>query len=301
MSEFIVYRGLPGSGKSTAALQWVNEDPENRVRVNRDALRLNHYGKKVGLSQKQETQVSRAEKALVREYLGRGLSVVLDAMNLYERNLKDWYRIHPFTLVEFSVPEDVLRHRNLTRPEGDRLPADVLDRLIRKWYRNGHLKTLNWLRPDFEFEPYERPEHPIGGRPPQYVIVDLDGTLAQHTSGRSPYDYSRVSEDSVDGAVHAVISAVIPQGVRPVFVSGREDSCREHTLAWIENVAGFAAPELYMRRTGDKRDDTLVKYEIFNEHLRDRDILFALDDRDRVVQMWRRIGLKCLQVQEGQF
>ena len=32
-------RGIPGSGKSTFAKQWVQEDPEGRVRINRDDLR----------------------------------------------------------------------------------------------------------------------------------------------------------------------------------------------------------------------------------------------------------------------
>ncbi|WP_397517910.1 AAA family ATPase [Rhodococcus opacus] len=32
-------RGLPGSGKSSLARLWVQQDPEGRVRINRDDLR----------------------------------------------------------------------------------------------------------------------------------------------------------------------------------------------------------------------------------------------------------------------
>lgn len=305
MSEFMIYRGVPGSGKTTAALAWVAEDPESRVRVNRDDLRIQLYGIKVGLSQKQETQVTRAEKALVREFLNRGLSVVLDATNMHKRNLEAWGRIHPFELVEFDVPEDEIRRRNETRPEQDRLPVDALNRFLTRWYSKGRLKKLGQVsQPGFTMEQYDtsgmRWSEIVGSRIGT-VICDLDGTLALHTSGRSPYDYSRVYEDSVNEAVWTTLDAFAGIGVDVVFVSGREDSCRDDTIRWLTDYCAINDPELYMRATGDKRDDTLVKYEIFDQHLRDRNIIAALDDRDRVVQMWRKIGVPCFQVNEGDF
>lgn len=303
MSKFMIYRGVPGSGKTTAALAWVEEDPESRVRVNRDDLRIQMYGVKVGLSQKQETQVTRAEKALVREFLNRGLSVVLDATNMHKRNLESWGRIHPFELVEFDVPEDEIRRRNETRPEQDRLPVDALNRFLTRWYSKGRLKRLGGgsCHP-FEMVPYEFPTGlPLPEQVYGTVICDLDGTLALLTGSRSPYDYSRVYEDSVNEAVWTTLDAFAGIGVDVVFVSGREDSCRDDTIRWLTDYCAINDPELYMRATGDKRDDTLVKYEIFDQHLRDRNIIVALDDRDRVVQMWRKIGIPCFQVNEGDF
>lgn len=46
-----------------------------------------------------------------------------------------------------------------------------------------------------------------------------------------------------------------------------------------------------------------VKKELFDRYVRDKyNIRFVLDDRDRVVKMWRNeIGLKVLQVAEGAF
>jgi len=40
MSKILICRGLQGSGKSTWASNWVQEDPVNRIRVNWDELRL---------------------------------------------------------------------------------------------------------------------------------------------------------------------------------------------------------------------------------------------------------------------
>lgn len=57
-----------------------------------------------------------------------------------------------------------------------------------------------------------------------------------------------------------------------------------------------------MRPADDNRDDALVKYELFNKYVRDNyDVLGVFDDRNRVVDMWRRIGLTCYQVAEGDF
>ena len=40
MSKLIITRGLPASGKSTWAKQWVLEDTENRVRINQDDIKI---------------------------------------------------------------------------------------------------------------------------------------------------------------------------------------------------------------------------------------------------------------------
>jgi hypothetical protein len=57
-----------------------------------------------------------------------------------------------------------------------------------------------------------------------------------------------------------------------------------------------------MRPEGDTRNDGIVKNELFERHLAGRFIIdFVLDDRDRVVAMWRAKGLKVLQVAEGNF
>lgn len=51
MSGVIVLRGLPGSGKSTWAKEWVAGDPDNRVRINRDDIRYASFGKYWGVDE----------------------------------------------------------------------------------------------------------------------------------------------------------------------------------------------------------------------------------------------------------
>ena len=53
---------------------------------------------------------------------------------------------------------------------------------------------------------------------------------------------------------------------------------------------------------GNKIADTKVKYRLYNEQIRGRyNVRMVWDDRNSVVDMWRRLGLKCSQVQLGEF
>ena len=65
---------------------------------------------------------------------------------------------------------------------------------------------------------------------------------------------------------------------------------------------GVKYDELWMRAAGDQRGDDVVKAELFDAHVRHRFLVrVVLDDRDRVVAVWRRLGLTCWQVDYGDF
>ena len=58
-----------------------------------------------------------------------------------------------------------------------------------------------------------------------------------------------------------------------------------------------------MRQEGDYRPDYEVKLEIYENYIvpLGYHIDFALDDRNQIVDMWRSIGIKTLQVEPGNF
>jgi hypothetical protein len=57
-----------------------------------------------------------------------------------------------------------------------------------------------------------------------------------------------------------------------------------------------------MRKTGDHRPDYIVKNEIFDQRIRDNfNVLGAFDDRDQVVDMYRKMGITVFQVAPGNF
>jgi hypothetical protein len=57
-----------------------------------------------------------------------------------------------------------------------------------------------------------------------------------------------------------------------------------------------------MRATADPREDYIIKKEIYETQIKDKyDVLFCLDDRKQVTQMWREQGLVCLQCEFGEY
>lgn len=85
MKKLIVYQGIQGSGKSTAAKAFVMEDPNNRVRVNRDDIRL-MLGKP--FNPKVEGIVNEIEDAAIKAGMKNLKDVVSDNMNLNPKVLK---------------------------------------------------------------------------------------------------------------------------------------------------------------------------------------------------------------------
>ena len=75
----------------------------------------------------------------------------------------------------------------------------------------------------------------------------------------------------------------------------------DETKQWLEDNS-IRYDQLLMRGTGDNSPDIIVKKAIFDVYIKDNyNIEFVLDDRNQVVEMWRSLGLKCLQVQDGDF
>jgi len=131
---------------------------------------------------------------------------------------------------------------------------------------------------------------------PTAVICDLDGTLA-NLNGRSPYDASTCDED----LLNPVVADIIKGKKVVILVSGREDKFRDKTLSFLLKN-GVYYDHLFMRKTGDQRNDAIIKEEIYNSEIKGKyNIELVLDDRNRVVDMWRSLGLVCHQVAYGDF
>ncbi len=135
------------------------------------------------------------------------------------------------------------------------------------------------------------------------VIVDLDGTIADH-SQRHWTDYADVINDK---PIHNVVNSVRNEdemGNDVIFMSGREDICYEDTKLWIARTFHWPAEyvNLHMRVAKDNRPDFIVKEELFQKHVHGKyNVLRCYDDRDQVVALWRYKGLTCMQTAYGEF
>lgn len=295
MSRVIILRGLPASGKTSWAKSWVTQAP-GRVRVNRDDLRVMLYGRPF-LEHDGERLVTEVERGIARDALRAGWDVVVDDMNLRPRYVREWQRFArahraDWEIYELEIPLDESVRRDEVR--GSKVGVDAI-RGMSRWLVKGALAPV-----PTEDEPARPAAYKPNAGLPDAWIVDIDGTLALNTSGRSPYDLDRVGEDTLNEPVADVVYALARVGYRVVFCSGREETSRAATEEWIRTHLDVRGP-LYMRSAGDRRKDHVVKRELLDEIGRSYAVRGVLDDRQQVVDMWRAAGLTCLQVAEGDF
>lgn len=141
------------------------------------------------------------------------------------------------------------------------------------------------------------------------IIVDLDGTLAdirvrlKHLEGESK-DWKKFHATIETDELHEWCREIVNRMARDhmiLIVSGRPESLKEETEEWLRRF-DVRWDHLFMRPVHDHRPDQILKLEIFHRFIRDEfHVLFVLDDRSKVVNMWRDQGLVCLQCAPGDF
>ena len=285
-------RGVAGSGKTTRAKAL------GVLRVNRDTIRAELTGRadKFRGDNAFEAKVTKIETDLVREALIRREDVVVDATNLVLRNARKWANMandygHKFEVLDVNVDFDTALKQNRMRP--DRVPDDVVA---------AHHARACWdavvadaSHPYVDWTPLVH--DPLL---PWVIGCDIDGTLASMPAGYSPYDPAHYPHDGVHMSVAGLLNQYDGQR-RVVLMSGRDEAGREATENWLDKW-GIAHRELHMRKPGDTRRDDVVKVEMINEHIRGKyNLLFHMDDRDRVVTALRAIGVTVFQVAPGDF
>ncbi len=144
-------------------------------------------------------------------------------------------------------------------------------------------------------------------------IFDLDGTLCntdhrlKWIEGEKPnWDMfnSECFRDEVFKDVAKILDLVYMAGNDIIFVTGRDGSHRELTVEWLLSNLNLEPEEyqLFMRPPGNRHADVSVKTKIYNENIKGRyEILGVFEDRDRVVEMWRNLGLTCFQPKKGDY
>lgn len=306
--------GPPGAGKTRWAHQQVAERGLHEIqRVSTDDFVTMLHGRSSGeLTNDDLKLIRRMLIEVIRGIVESGRDVIVDSTHLTTRfpaqvreELGDEfeYAIKDFTGIDLAtcVEQDAVRSR---LDPGGHVGEEAVTRLHQKGRSlqkkhggaglPGLVDELN--KPD-GIEPY-KPDLTL----PKAVIFDIDGTLAIANS-RGPYDTSRYHTDDPEhrltGLLNNLRQAYEPHAI--VGLTGRDEAHRAVTEEWLERHQ-VHWDELWMRPEGDMRRDNVVKLELFNVHLRHRfNVVAAFDDRDRVVRLWRRLGILCAQVAYGAF
>jgi len=244
----------------------------------------------------QEDYISDLEQSAVEFALKRNLNVIIDATNLNPKTIKKWELIASNYNAEIEFKEFKITFKEAIERDSQRdnpVGKKVIKRFFRMYYpeqlANESLQTIQHYR------------IPINNSLQKAVICDIDGTLAW-MQNRSPYDYTKVKNDLYDNRLIELLTYLQNQGIQLIIVSGREanDQCTEDTINWLKNK--FDDFIFYQRRQHDYRPDEVIKEEIYHNCIENQyDVICVFDDRNKVVNMWRNLGLLCCQVNEGNF
>ena len=163
------------------------------------------------------------------------------------------------------------------------------------------------------------------------VIFDLDGTLANIDERRKLstksngkldwdifFDSNNIKLDIPNPPVVKCAQMFSDQGFKIIIFSGRNDRSFHTTTDWL-NEHNIPFDLLVMRPDKFKDEswpvadgnpatpamrfmpDEILKKEMLDTFVDIDDVFLVVDDRDKVVKMWRDLGLNTFQVAPGDF
>lgn len=293
MKTVYILRGLPASGKSTWSKSMLEEHPGVYKRINKDDLRAmldNAYW-----SPGNEQFVLKVRDILITESLKEGKHVIVDDTNLdpkhearirevvseYMKETSEMVKVE-IKIFDASVEECIKRDA--------KRPAPVGEKVIRDTHRR-------YIEPAARMPFYGEQDKTL----PKAIICDIDGTLAL-IYNRNPFDASRAEMDLINEPVARIIRQYEQLGYQIILLSGRSVTHRVQTMNWLQ-AHTIPYHGLFMRKEKDMRKDSIIKKELYEAHVKGLYYVdFVLDDRNQVVDMWRKeLDLLCLQVYYGDF
>ena len=149
------------------------------------------------------------------------------------------------------------------------------------------------------------------------IVFDIDGTLAncEHRrkyvrtdpiTGKKSRRWDLFNKEIPNDTVYSDIRwlfQLLAENVEctMLIATGRNEDDRIATSKWLTDHEIYY-DQLYMRKSGDYRDDAIVKTEILYQIDREYGTPYLwLDDRTKVVNAIRNEGIRVLQVQPGDF
>lgn len=308
MKTLLILQGPPASGKTTWVNEFIANNPDTQiVVVSRDAIR-HTYGE---YSMKHENEVSKKEYQQTIDAMENSVELIInDATNLNPKTLNKWAELakqydYNIEYKEFYVPYK----EAIKRDENEDRAHHVGKKVIKQFYRKYFPEKLE----EEQKATVEYKRIPIDKTLPPAIICDIDGTVAW-MQNRSPYDSKSVLTDKADFRMFQLLQILMDSDILIIFVSGREGTpqCRQDTENWIkQNFENYHVKKisnefdkfmLYMRPEHDYRPDEIIKNEIYEHYIKENfDVIAVFDDRNKVVNKWRKNGLLCCQVNDGDF
>lgn len=295
--------GASSSGKTS----FVEQEFKKRlndggvVNINRDDIRFELFTDgerdwtRYKFNKKNEAMVTMEQDQRIQKAIDNGQDIIISDTNLnpkirqrfYDLAEENGYKIFD---LNFDVSWDELVKRNAQRYGG------INESLLWSMFKRKCL--INNVYPSkkesFKFVPYEHDE-----TLDSTIIVDMDGTVASMEGVRKPYQWDLVGFDKPRHEIIDMVRGLAMTTGHVTFMSGRDGQCYAETYAWIENNIMTDDMKrlgiewnLYMRDENDQRKDDIVKYQLYDQHVRGMyNVSAVVDDRNQVIRMWSVIGL----------
>ena len=301
--ELIILVGISGSGKSTWSKKEWELNPTKTVIVNRDKIRellfgfteaqmISYYDRKD--LNTLENQVNKYQEELISFSLRNGKKVIVDNTHLKQKYLNEYTKYdYPKKFILFNTPNHIALER--AKERNRRVGLSVIEN------QSKQLNTL--LGKDFplgegvfeiNFDLKSENKTIVQCTMfPKAIICDIDGCLAQMTD-RNPYDWNRVYEDKVQEHIKNIVNFHYENGYEVFIFTGRDGSCYGLTKEWLEDN-GVKFHHLYSRKEKDQRKDSVIKEELFREHVMNKYYVeMVIDDRVQMLELWTSLGLNCI-------
>lgn len=279
----IITVGVSGSGKSTFAKELCESDV-TFAEVNRDNIREELFGDNYKQTKEKELTVSGHQQSRLGWFWENNYNVIISDTNLnptYRQGLVSYLEGLGYEVEIKNTYTDYEKAWKQNENRVKNVPLKVFNRQWKMW-----IEYLKSIGEHYHYVPNQDLE--------QVYVVDIDGTIAR-MNGRNPYEFDKVGTDLPRKEIIKILEILAFQArSKIIFLSGRDDSCYSETVDWIKRVfRGDNFFELYMRKTGDKRKDSIVKQEIFEKEIASKyNVQMVIDDRPQVVRMWYDIGIE---------
>lgn len=312
--EFIIARGIPGSGKSTWAEKWVQEDPLNRVRVNRDDLRRHliqaepdkwsspdgwYVYKDGALDSDFEQRVTGLEQGIIHRALKTGKSVVSDNTNLPNKACKNWVKLAsrynvPVRTKEFPISMEEAIKRDAARDR--KVGPKVIEMMFKRLGPNGEFHHVDGTFPVQQFKAPEKiGQHAVG--------FDMDGTLndirpvrhfVDKVANNGRRDFDSFHRGSLfcppNREVVQMLKDAKEAGFAILITTARSEQYREVSQRWLHEQ-GIEFDNYYCRANNDQRPDYEVKKDMYDEISKHYDLVHQVDDNPQAVSAWQEKGV----------
>ena len=147
------------------------------------------------------------------------------------------------------------------------------------------------------------------------VIFDLDGTLANIDARRKLatkpngkldwdvfFDSSNIKLDVPNEPVVQMAQMLAFYGFTIIIFSGRTDKTKYSTRSWLtHNRIPFQKLIMRDSKINHFTPDDILKKDMLDKFADINDVFLVVDDRNKVVKMWRSLGLTVFQVADGNF